>query len=506
MTNPGTTDAATLTNSTFDLKETSTSGSAASVTSAAQLIVSVNGVIQKANTGTSAPAEGFALSDADTIVFSAAPGAGASIFIVQVGSAVSIPTPGDGTVTAAKIGAGAVIAAKIGTGAVELAKMASQSVDEDNLYISNAGSNGQFLSKQTGDAGGLTWATVSTTTDFASLTDTTVTTSDPTRTTNPSATGHLYVNKTSGEAWICTDASNNANSWANIGSGIGNIGASYSVDFLVIAGGGGGGSRGGGGGAGGYRNSYNSETSGGGGSSETALSLTPGTVYTITVGTGGTGDDFADGQNEGANGTASSIVGSDITDITTVGGGGGGNSSPHEGKDGGSGGGAGYSGHNDSGGSGTANQGYNGGAGPSGSPYPSGGGGGAGAVGVSGDVSSSQCGAGGAGLSSSITGSGVTRAGGGGGSGNGASLTDGGAGSGGGTRGNNIGSCINATDGTGSGGGGSYADKGGDGGDGIVILRIPTASYSSSVSGGPATSTDGSDTILQFTSNGTYTA
>jgi hypothetical protein len=33
-------------------------------------------------------------------------------------------------------------------------------VDEDNLYISNAGSNGEFLSKQSGNNGGLTWATV----------------------------------------------------------------------------------------------------------------------------------------------------------------------------------------------------------------------------------------------------------------------------------------------------------------------------------------------------------
>ena len=34
-------------------------------------------------------------------------------------------------------------------------------VDEANLKISNAGSNGQFLSKQSGNDGGLTWATVS---------------------------------------------------------------------------------------------------------------------------------------------------------------------------------------------------------------------------------------------------------------------------------------------------------------------------------------------------------
>ena len=43
-------------------------------------------------------------------------------------------------------------------GSLDLEHMSSESVDEDNLHISNAGSNGQFLSKQSGDAGGLTWA------------------------------------------------------------------------------------------------------------------------------------------------------------------------------------------------------------------------------------------------------------------------------------------------------------------------------------------------------------
>ena len=46
-------------------------------------------------------------------------------------------------------------------GSIDLEHMSSESVDEDNLHISNAGSNGQFLSKQSGDAGGLTWATPS---------------------------------------------------------------------------------------------------------------------------------------------------------------------------------------------------------------------------------------------------------------------------------------------------------------------------------------------------------
>ena len=52
----------------------------------------------------------------------------------------------------------------IAAGAIDLEHMASESVDEDNLKISNAGSNGQFLSKQSGNTGGLTWATPGTST------------------------------------------------------------------------------------------------------------------------------------------------------------------------------------------------------------------------------------------------------------------------------------------------------------------------------------------------------
>ena len=44
-------------------------------------------------------------------------------------------------------------------GSIDLEHMSSQSVDEDNIHISNTGSNGQFLSKQSGNDGGLTWAT-----------------------------------------------------------------------------------------------------------------------------------------------------------------------------------------------------------------------------------------------------------------------------------------------------------------------------------------------------------
>ena len=118
---------------TYDLREGSNSGSAASITNAAQLIVSINGVIQKANTGTSAPAEGFALVDANTIIFGTNLPTGASVFITQSGSAVSIPTPGDDTVSTAKIQNQGVTTAKIADGNVTTVKIADDAVTADKL-------------------------------------------------------------------------------------------------------------------------------------------------------------------------------------------------------------------------------------------------------------------------------------------------------------------------------------------------------------------------------------
>ena len=61
-------------------------------------------------------------------------------------------------ITSAKIADDAIDSEHYTDASVDLAHMSSQAVDEDNLHISNSGSNGQFLSKQSGDAGGLTWA------------------------------------------------------------------------------------------------------------------------------------------------------------------------------------------------------------------------------------------------------------------------------------------------------------------------------------------------------------
>ena len=50
----------------------------------------------------------------------------------------------------------------------------------------------------------------------------TVSTSDPTISTNPTL-GAKWINKTSGEVYICTDATAGANVWTNVGAGTGDI-------------------------------------------------------------------------------------------------------------------------------------------------------------------------------------------------------------------------------------------------------------------------------------------
>ena len=74
----------------------------------------------------------------------------------------------DNTVTSSKIGVDVIVAedlaansvtvSEITDDAVTQAKIADEAVNEARMQISNAGSNGQFLSKQSGNTGGLTWA------------------------------------------------------------------------------------------------------------------------------------------------------------------------------------------------------------------------------------------------------------------------------------------------------------------------------------------------------------
>ena len=81
---------------------------------AQQLLVSVNGVIQKPNSGTGQPSEGFAINGS-SIIFSAAPASSSPYFIVTIGSTVAIGTPSDNTISTAKIQNLAVTGDKIAT-------------------------------------------------------------------------------------------------------------------------------------------------------------------------------------------------------------------------------------------------------------------------------------------------------------------------------------------------------------------------------------------------------
>ena len=67
----------------------------------------------------------------------------------------------DGNVEAAALAVNSVLNSRIADDAVTQAKIADSSIDEARLQISNAGSNGQYLQKQSGNTGGLTWADVS---------------------------------------------------------------------------------------------------------------------------------------------------------------------------------------------------------------------------------------------------------------------------------------------------------------------------------------------------------
>ena len=110
------------------------------------------------------------------------------------------------------------------------------------------------------------------------------------------------------------------------------------------------------------------------------------------------------------------------------------------------------------------------------------------------------------GLSNSITGSAVFSAGGGGGHSNQSDGTAGAGGNGGGGAGKESSAGIAGTANTGGGGGGSNGSSSGAGGSGVVILRMATSSYSGTVTGSPTVTTDGSDTVIKFTGDGSITA
>ena len=112
---------------------------------AQQIILSINGVVQKPNSGTSTPSEGFALSGS-TVKLAAAPASGSDVFIVVMGSTVNIGTPSNNTVTSAILQNGSVIEAKLGVGAVTNTKLSLISTSSvAGLIVKGDGSSDGYL-------------------------------------------------------------------------------------------------------------------------------------------------------------------------------------------------------------------------------------------------------------------------------------------------------------------------------------------------------------------------
>jgi len=114
----------------------------ASSTSAAT--VSISGVVQR-------PVTDYSVAGT-TLTFVAAPPSGTNNILVQYNKSITIGTPADGTITAAKLATGAVETAKIADDAVTLAKMAGGTdgnlitfdANGDPAYVAT-GTSGQVL-------------------------------------------------------------------------------------------------------------------------------------------------------------------------------------------------------------------------------------------------------------------------------------------------------------------------------------------------------------------------
>jgi hypothetical protein len=106
---------------------------AAQIANDQSILVSVDGVTQDSNA--------YSVSGT-TLTFTAAPSSGTgNIFVNTISPVGSTVVPPDGSVTQAKV--------------------AGEAINESKLQVSNSPTNGLFLSAQSGNTGGLTWAAAS---------------------------------------------------------------------------------------------------------------------------------------------------------------------------------------------------------------------------------------------------------------------------------------------------------------------------------------------------------
>ena len=103
-------------------------------TNAQQVLLIIEGVIQKPNAGTSAPTEGFAL-DGATVKLAAAPPTGASYHAVVMGTTVNIGTPSDNSVTNAILQNNSISSNKLQDESVTLSKLEHGTSSNDGKFL-----------------------------------------------------------------------------------------------------------------------------------------------------------------------------------------------------------------------------------------------------------------------------------------------------------------------------------------------------------------------------------
>ena len=122
-------------------------------TNAQAHLVSVNGVIQKPNSGTS-PSEGFAI-DGNDIIFASAPATGSDFFIITLGNAVSLNVPADDSVTSAKIVDGTIVNGDIADDTISEAKLDIHAAPSGTDKVLGYTSNGmEWVESAAGATGG----------------------------------------------------------------------------------------------------------------------------------------------------------------------------------------------------------------------------------------------------------------------------------------------------------------------------------------------------------------
>ena len=108
---------ATFNGSAYRFKLVTKGTSTAVTPSNAEILrVSINGVMQQPNDGSGQGdmTEGYVVSGTD-IIFDSAPPSGATYFIINMGATIAIGTPGDNTVTSAKIVDGTIVGTDLAT-------------------------------------------------------------------------------------------------------------------------------------------------------------------------------------------------------------------------------------------------------------------------------------------------------------------------------------------------------------------------------------------------------